>query len=74
MVSLADTMCMQVELFISGRKLRNLDTFSKSDPYCQLYELKNNNWAPVGRTEKRKNDLNPDFVEKITVDYYFEKQ
>jgi len=74
MVSLADTMCMQVELFVSGRKLRNLDAFSKSDPYCSVYELKNNNWAIVGRTETKNNNLNPDFTEKITVNYFFEKQ
>jgi len=28
----ADSMCMKVELFISGRKLKDLDAFSKSDP------------------------------------------
>ncbi len=73
MVSLADTMCMQVELFISGRKLKDLDSFSKSDPLCKLFEMKNNSWVQVGKTEMKKNNLNPDFTEKITVNYYFEK-
>jgi hypothetical protein len=27
----------------------------------------------VGKTEMKKNNLNPDFTEKITVNYYFEK-
>ena len=27
----------------------------------------------MGKTEKKKNNLNPDFTEKITVNYYFEK-
>ncbi len=38
MVSGADTMCMQVNLFIAGRKLKDLDTFSKSDPQCLIME------------------------------------
>jgi len=74
MVSLADTMFMQVELYISGRKLKDLDgAFNKSDPLCKLFELKNNSWVDVGRTEMKKNNLNPDFTEKITVNYFFEK-
>lgn len=32
MVTQANTLSMQVELFISGRKLKNLDVMSKSDP------------------------------------------
>ena len=32
---------MHVNLYISGRKLKNMDTFSKSDPKCILYEKKN---------------------------------
>lgn len=27
----------QVNLYISGRKLKNMDVFSKSDPVCKLY-------------------------------------
>ena len=34
----------QVTLFVSGRKLKDLDTFSKSDPKCILYEQKGNSW------------------------------
>jgi len=34
----ASQMSMQVNLFISGRKLKDLDTFSKSDPQCWLFE------------------------------------
>ena len=26
----------KIELFLSGRKLKNLDTFSKSDPYINV--------------------------------------
>jgi hypothetical protein len=73
MVSLADTMSMQVDLFISGRKLKDLDTFSKSDPLCKLFQWGNGNWVQVGMTEIKKNNLNPDFTQKITLNYFFEK-
>ena len=33
----SESYVMQVNLFVSGRKLRDLDTFSKSDPMCFLY-------------------------------------
>ena len=33
---------LHVNLYISGRKLQNLDTFSKSDPRCIMYEKKDN--------------------------------
>ena len=52
---------MQVNLFISGRKLKDLDTFSKSDPVCLIFEKVNGSWAKIGKTEQIKNNLNPDF-------------
>ena len=44
----ADTMSMSVNLYVSGRKLKDLDVFSKSDPCCTLFEWKNNNWIKMG--------------------------
>ena len=38
----ANAMMTQVNLFISGRKLKDLDTWSKSDPKCIMYEKRNN--------------------------------
>ena len=38
MVNAADTLSMQVNLFVSGRKLKDLDAFSKSDPQCLIFE------------------------------------
>lgn len=58
----AGGLVQQVNLFISGRKLKDLDTFSKSDPQCRLYEQVNNNeWREIGKTEVVMNNLNPDF-------------
>jgi len=39
----ATSMMMQVNLFVSARKLKDLDTFSKSDPQCRLYDLRTTN-------------------------------
>ena len=65
---------MQVNLFVSGRKLKDLDTFSKSDPQCILYEKsQNGSWVKIGQTEQIKNNLNPDFKNSFTCAYYFEK-
>ena len=64
---------MQVNLFVSGRKLKDLDTFSKSDPQCIVFEKINNSWQKIGITEKINNTLNPDFTTSFTVAYWFEK-
>ena len=64
---------MRVELFIAGRKLKDLDAFSKSDPQCRVYEMINNTWVLRGSTEQVKNNLNPDFTTTITLSYFFEK-
>jgi hypothetical protein len=70
---LADTLSMRVELSIAGRALKDLDAFTKSDPQCILYEKANGNWTEVGRTEKLKNTLNPEFKTTFVVNYFFEK-
>lgn len=69
----ASSLSMQVQLFISGRKLKNLDILSKSDPRCSLFEQINNKWVLKGQTEMQNNQLNPDFTTCITIDYFFEK-
>ncbi len=62
-----------MQLSISGRKLKNLDILSKSDPKCFVFEFENNKWVLKGQTEMQNNQLNPDFRNNITLDYYFEK-
>mmetsp|Transcript_44463 Transcript_44463/g.58984 ORF Transcript_44463/g.58984 Transcript_44463/m.58984 type:complete len:111 (+) Transcript_44463:30-362(+) len=64
----------RVNLFVSGRKLKNLDTFSKSDPKCVLFEQKGTSWQKIGETETVMNNLNPDFQTSFTVAYYFERE
>ena len=61
-------------MYISGRKLKNLDTFSKSDPICRVYERRGNNWVNIASTEMIKDNLNPDFEQSITLPYFFERK
>ncbi|XP_073475795.1 copine-8 [Aquarana catesbeiana] len=66
----------KVELTISCRNLLDRDTFSKSDPLCVLYTqgIGNKEWREYGRTEVIDNTLNPDFVKKFIMDYFFEER
>lgn len=63
-----------VNLFFSGKKLRDLDTFSKSDPYIVLFQvLQNGTKSKIGRTETIQDNLNPDFEVSFPVEYFFER-
>ncbi|XP_062857934.1 copine-8 [Trichomycterus rosablanca] len=66
----------KVELTVSCRNLLDRDTFSKSDPICVLYTqtVANREWREFGRTEVIDNTLNPDFVRKFILDYFFEER
>nr|XP_020651069.1 copine-9 [Pogona vitticeps] len=66
----------KVEITVSCRNLLDLDTFSKSDPIVLLYVqgTADKEWREFGRTEVIDNTLNPDFVRKFVLDYYFEEK
>jgi|Transcript_47183 Ca2+-dependent lipid-binding protein len=70
---LANNLKERVNLFVSGRNLKNLDVMSRSDPRCLLFEKQGERWVKIGETETIQNNLNPDFKTSFTVDYYFEK-
>ena len=59
----------------SARNLLNMDLLSKSDPQCIVYmkESLGQHFHEIGRTEVIRDNLNPDFVHKILIDYNFEK-
>ncbi len=61
-------------MFISGRSFRDMDLFSKSDPYVKVYfkRAPNQPWIFLGRTETIDNNLNPNFRKTFIVDYFFE--
>ncbi|XP_019716400.1 copine-5-like isoform X2 [Hippocampus comes] len=66
----------KVELTVSCRNLLDRDTFSKSDPLVVLYTqgVECKQWREFGRTEVIDNTLNPDFVRKYILDYFFEEK
>jgi len=64
----------KVELYISARKLKNLDTFSKSDPQVRLFVQNKGQWVAAGKTEVIKDNLNPNFSTTFTLDFIFEIQ
>lgn len=66
----------QLQLFISCRKLADVDRFSASDPRVEV-QLKGHgqaNYQHYGLTEIAWNNLNPDFAEPFLLDYHFEEQ
>ncbi|KAM9325542.1 copine-9 [Gastrophryne carolinensis] len=66
----------KIEVTVSCRSLLDMDTFSKSDPVVVLYiqGIGNKEWTEFGRTEVIDNTLNPDFVRKFVLDYFFEEK
>ncbi|XP_078483508.1 copine-8-like isoform X1 [Ciona intestinalis] len=67
---------MAIELGLSCRNLIDADVFSKSDPMVVMYTqgLGSKEWREFGRTETIWNNLNPDFVKKFIIDYFFEER
>ncbi|KAL5255578.1 hypothetical protein ACHWQZ_G010974 [Mnemiopsis leidyi] len=59
-------MKQKVQLTLSCTGLRDADIFSKSDPLVTVFDDFNNE---LGRTECIDNELNPNFKEKITLEY-----
>ena len=74
----ADAVTSLVELSISGKNLRDMDIFSKSDPMCVIYVQpfgsNPGTWKEILRTECVKNTLHPKFTRKLQISYYFEEQ
>uniref|UniRef100_H2Z3X9 C2 domain-containing protein n=1 Tax=Ciona savignyi TaxID=51511 RepID=H2Z3X9_CIOSA len=65
----------KVELTIACRNLQDKDVTSKSDPMCvvHLKDPVTKTWNEIARTERIKNELNPDFSKKVEMLYYFEE-
>uniref|UniRef100_H2YHH4 C2 domain-containing protein n=1 Tax=Ciona savignyi TaxID=51511 RepID=H2YHH4_CIOSA len=66
----------QLCLDVICRNLIDADLFSKSDPMVVMYTqgLGSKEWREFGRTETIWNNLNPDFVKKFIIDYFFEER
>ncbi|OMJ79714.1 hypothetical protein SteCoe_20190 [Stentor coeruleus] len=64
----------KVELFICARNLINMDSFSKSDPFCSVSTKANesSHYHEIGQTEVIRDNLNPNWRTTIICDYFFE--
>ena len=63
----------QLMLRFAGRELANLDSGSKSDTFVVVYAKKGTNKTKLGQTECIQDNLNPDFVKAVIVDFLFEE-
>eukprot|EP01096_Ripella_sp_DP13-Kostka_P000596 TRINITY_DN1064_c2_g1_i2.p1 TRINITY_DN1064_c2_g1~~TRINITY_DN1064_c2_g1_i2.p1 ORF type:complete len:956 (+),score=432.93 TRINITY_DN1064_c2_g1_i2:97-2964(+) len=65
----------KVELHFACEKLKNMDTFSKSDPQVIVFakDIRTNKYNEIGRTERIDDNLNPVFSKSIVVEYHFER-
>ncbi|KAI7750219.1 hypothetical protein M8C21_026316 [Ambrosia artemisiifolia] len=67
---------VNLDLSLSASKLRDLDIMSKSDPMAVVYAKKKSGFREeleeVGRTEVIMNNLNPMWIQKISVAFHFE--
>ncbi|XP_069141533.1 copine-8-like isoform X2 [Argopecten irradians] len=65
----------QVEISVACKNLRDKDAFSKSDPVVVVFtkDVRTNSYYEYGRSEMVKNCLNPQFVKKFTMNYFFEE-
>lgn len=65
-----------IEIYVSCRNLKDLDVFSKSDPYLRVSFSRDYTaqMKPIGKTETIKNNLNPNFLKSFQLEYVFESR
>lgn len=65
-----------IELALTAADLEDMDTFSKSDPFCVVYTKESgggpDKWICIGKTETIMNTLNPAWQTKFVMEYKFE--
>ncbi|CAD8099616.1 unnamed protein product [Paramecium primaurelia] len=63
----------KLEIFVKAKNLKDMDTFSKSDPFCRLiHTIQGEKEKCEGDTEFLKNNLNPCWEKSFVIDYIFE--
>ena len=76
-VSLKNDEEQEVELFVEGQDLVDLDFFSVSDPMCTLHARECNKqlatWERIGETEVINNNLNPKWITNFSVRFIFNR-
>ena len=70
-----NNVAQDVQLFVEGIDLVDLDFFTVSDPMCSLRVRESNKdyepWTSAGETEVIDNNLNPKWINHFTVGYMF---
>ena len=71
-----NSICLKSKPCFHFRNLRDMDMFSKSDPLCVVSTkpFGSQSWSEIKRTECVQNNLNPQWVTKIQMNYLFEEQ
>ena len=64
----------KIEIFISGRSLKISNFFSSFSCEVAFFYNHNSQWIEFQRTEKIFNEISPNFVKTIIVDFIFEVQ
>jgi len=76
-MSQADGLMSHVELALAASDLPDVDTFSKSDPFCVVYLKRGapgqETWSEVARTEILANNLSPQWVTHARLTFAFEE-
>lgn len=69
-----DTPTTLIEMSLSAVNLINADVLSKSDPFCilRMKESWQDRFCEIGRTERIKDNLNPQWMKKFLINYNFE--
>eukprot|EP01048_Picozoa_sp_COSAG05_P008390 COSAG05_NODE_637_length_8173_cov_89.374907_3_plen_177_part_00 len=62
-----------INLSFECDQLRNMDKFSKSDPFVVVYAKDAGGWRELGRTETVMDTLDPKFTQSFAVQYFFER-
>lgn len=73
-VNTGDTPTTLIEMTLSAEDLINADVLSKSDPFCivRMKESWQDKFCEIGRTEKIKDNLNPQWVKKLLINFNFQ--
>ncbi|CAH0476660.1 unnamed protein product [Peronospora belbahrii] len=61
-----------IELSLSANHLKDRDIISKSDPFAVLYVKCGTQWTQLGKTEAKKNELNPTWIKLFILEFHFE--
>ena len=70
-----DVISEKIEIFVSARKLADLDAITTTDSFLVVHLFEPNRpKRQVLKTKIYHNELNPNYAESITLDFMFESK